>query len=223
MIYHSEEVFHSTEVLFGKPFQRGDLDELFLSLTQKFTPEGKKPFAPPCKFTLHTNQGFKEHVTLIERAFVPLIEQSNVPMDVVFVVGHDKVEVHGNRAILSCQHGGLKNILANMPTRVEWPDFDPETVRFHIDKYLLKYKKPPYVYEHSEEVKEFREFLEQSQPTDLPQKKKAKAEWPEHPALDDVDLLDSTFLVGPDREEVKVCGENTLHRLTTTRHRFFFF
>ena len=133
--------------------------------------------------------------------------------DLVVGQGDNKKTIKTNKAVVSCFFPGLKDLVGDLTKTDSFDllDLNPEavelvlkanTTRFHVDMPSRWQNKE--LYESVQNVLQKFGLIEQP-------KKKAKAtievdatKNDEHIAMTDNSLLDATFLVGPEKEEVKV-------------------
>jgi len=199
-----------------------------LKLARKFTPSGRKlAFAPGTYFfaatgthLIQVNQ-LKRTDSLSDdtckKTDLPTDDKGCVPMTVVpldfeLIVGNgdEKKTIRVNRAIVFCCFPQLQNMVGDAftDTKLELPDLDPRAVHLVLEAFTARKKvgipSSNDEYEAFQKVqhvfgKSSMEMAKQEQEPP-PAKKPKKLE---HPAMADHRWLDTTFLVGPQREEIK--------------------
>jgi hypothetical protein len=151
--------------------------------------------------------------------------QQEIPTDFELIIGkgNKKKTIRVGRAILFCYFPHLETLVndALKDTKLELPQLDPEAVQKVLDALTSRKKVRLYGHSTSQVTDAFGWSTIDSDDDvdkDEPPTKKCKKE---HPAMADPRWLDVTFLVGPDKEEIKV-NRLVLASMNPVLHRVLF-
>lgn len=144
-------------------------------------------------------------------AAVTSCTEMSVPSDFDIVVGEGENQktIHSNKAVLACYLPKFEALVGDVTQakKMELRDVDPEAVEMLLDIVTTrKNVEMPYRYgKKYEAVQKVRKIFFGSDTNVQPSNKKAKTSngVAQHPALNDDRWLDVTFLVGPNKKEVK--------------------
>ena len=209
--------------------------ELF-ELARKFTPPGSKLSFAPGIYSFATTFSHWIEVKQLKRSDSSSDDTSKeinscddeddidipatVPFDFELIVGNgdEKKTIKVNRALFFCCFPDAETKLgdAKMDTKLELPELDPEAVQGVLDAFSSrKNAKRPYDHQKYEAFLKAQRAFGMNEPL---QKKRPRLE---HPAINDPRWLDASFLVGPQREEIKV-NRSVLASTNPVLHRLLF-
>jgi hypothetical protein len=191
--------------------QPGDEYNDLMALACRLTPPGQKPTCFPGQYLFSMTNSYilevleldnkkeQQHGSICFSKSGDGVTPLATDFDVVVGTGEKKRVFKTYKSLLQCYMPSFDALVEDLTTatKLELPDLDPESFEIVLEASTTR-STPHIPYSLRHEIEKVKNTLGL-----LPNETSGKKQKTEHPALNNACLLDTTFLVGPNKEEVR--------------------